>query len=144
MSGKRWVFTLGLGLAAACNTEPGVLCGPGPSCSRNTGIIYVSPTALVDSASVTAGPQRLAVRVANIGGGALIWKAFVLHGSAWLTLPIDSGRGGDSLVAQFDPAGLSTGDHRDTVVVNDELQGGQLLVPVDFRVIQSVAASRLH
>jgi hypothetical protein len=119
-------------LAAACGTDH-VLCDFGPGCSQQ-GILQVSPTTLVDSASVAAGPQRIAVRVLNAGGGAMSWNALVLDGSSWLTLPVDSGRGGDSLVVRLDPAGLTVGDYRDSVVVLSE-SGGTLKLPVDLRVI---------
>jgi hypothetical protein len=117
-------------LATACS--PGDLCD---SCPGNISILDVSPTSFEDSAPATSGPRFLTIHVLNDGGGDLLWHAVVLHGSAWLSLQPDTGKGGDSTVAQANPAGLAVGDYRDTVVVVDWLTSVARYVPVDFRVL---------
>jgi hypothetical protein len=128
---NRLALLSALCLGAACG-GPDVLCD---GCTGNISILDVSPTSFEDSAPATSGPRFLTIHALNVGGGNLLWHAVVLHSSAWLSLQPDTGKGGDSTVAQANPAGLAVGDYRDTVVVVDLLTSAARYVPVDFRVL---------
>ena len=128
---NRLALFSALCLGAACGGT-GVLCN---GCQGNMSILDVSPTVFEDSAPTTGGPRFLTIHVRNDGRGDLLWHAVVMHSSAWLSLQPDTGKGGDSTVAQANPAGLAVGDYRDTVVVVDWLTSVARYVPVDFQVL---------
>lgn len=96
------------------------------------------PDSVADSAAAGSGMRRSdTISVTNCGGGELRWTAAVQGGSAWLAVQPDSGAvgvGSPSPQVMFDPAALTAGVYRDTIVVNSTTGNGVALIPVRFEV----------
>src|SRR3989441_6991187 len=85
--------------------------------------------------------QRDSLTLSNTGSGPLVWTARAAANGTWLDVAPMSGTTPARLHLQLNPAGLTPGVYRDTVVVSaGEAVGSPARVPVEF-VVQSTAAS---
>ena len=101
-----------------------------------TASLIVTPGQVIDSAATgsTAQPTRT-LAISSTGQGAVIWAAQRAHGAAWLSFDITSGTTPTALSLSFNPASLSPGVYRDTVVLAPTVVPGEATrVPVEFRI----------
>ena len=113
---------------ATCRDQ---LVNPPPTAS-----LIVTPGQVIDSAATgsTAQPTRT-LAISSTGQGAVIWAAQRAHGAAWLSFDITSGTTPTALSLSFNPASLSPGVYRDTVVLAPTVVPGEATrVPVEFRI----------
>lgn len=94
------------------------------------------PDTLRDSAATGSATHRSnTVSIENCGTGKLHWRAFLMHGSPWLSIQPDSGivgAGSESPQVVLNSATLDTGIYHETVVVNSTTGSGAVEVPIQF------------
>src|SRR5437879_486205 len=113
---------------ATCRDQ---LVNPPPTAS-----LIVTPGQVIDSAATgsTAQPTRT-LAISSNGQGAVIWAAQRAHGAARPSFSITSGTTPTALSLSFNPASLSPGVYRDTVVLAPTVVPGEVTrVPVEFRI----------
>jgi BACON domain-containing protein/pre-peptidase/Big-like domain-containing protein len=98
-------------------------------------ILSVTPLAVADTAFVgSAAAQSSSLAIANTGAATLTWSA--AKDSTWLALSPSSGGAPDTIDLTLSPAGLSTGTHRDTVVITAPgANGSPTFVEVRFEIL---------
>src|SRR5207245_4571527 len=85
--------------------------------------------------------QRDSLTLSNTGSGPLVWTARAAANGTWLDVAPMSGTTPARLHLQLNPAGLTPGVYRDTVVVSaGEGVGGPARGPCAY-VVQSTSAS---
>ena len=107
-----------------------------------TAALAIAPGRVLDTAAAgSAAMQRDSLTLSNTGSGPLVWTARAAANGTWLDVAPMSGTTPARLHLQLNPAGLTPGVYRDTVVVSaGEAVGSPARVPVEF-VVQSTAAS---
>ncbi len=126
MDAKRWLLLLALPLTA-CQTDNRFVDSFGS-------IMNVSPATITATAAVGGTPATLSVTVANVGRGAMPWRARIIGGQSWLSIQPDSGIAGAVLQVRLDPTALAVGNYRDSVAVTDLASGGTAVVRVMLTV----------
>ncbi len=98
--------------------------------------LSVVPSRLLDSAAVGSLALRAdSIKLVNSGTGTLSWTAHRVLGSPWLALSQTSGKAPAEIRVALQPAGLTPGIYRDTVMVSAEnAAGSPTLIPVEFVV----------
>src|SRR5207245_789390 len=136
----RWA----LGAAACALTLVCVTCkldkltnAPPP-----TAALAIAPGRVLDTAAAgSMAMQRDSLTLSNTGSGPLVWTARAAANGTWLDVAPMAGTTPARLHLQLNPAGLTPGVYRDTVVVSaGEAVGSPARVPVEF-VVQSTASS---
>ncbi len=121
----------GLALVIGCSVGK-LLNAPG------TQVIGVTPTRVVESvpAGSTATHEATLVISTADGRAPPTWRAHRTADAPWLTLSPASGSTPDTLRLVLDPAGLTEGVYRETIViVPDDPNISQVQVPIELRIV---------
>jgi hypothetical protein len=82
-------------------------------------IILPSPTSISVIGSATQNPYMRSLLIQNNGGGVMNWR--VAKKRSWMSFDHDSGTASQGspgeIIVNFDGAGLSFGEHRDTITI---------------------------
>lgn len=101
-------------------------------------ILNVTPDSVFDTVTVGGTTRMVPVTIANGNGGTLAWTAQdSAPTSSWLGLVPSSGGAPGTLMVSLNPANLTGGTHRDTVIIrSDSATGTPRRLPVRFDVLR--------